>query len=81
MKLVFSAFRMGAVGGSETYVLTVAEHLQALGHDVTVHATESGEAAGIARDPRIVFTGHVAASPSEPRIWHAFANAAQPLRS
>ncbi|MDX6674248.1 MAG: hypothetical protein QOH11_1666 [Solirubrobacteraceae bacterium] len=50
MKLVFSAFRMGAVGGSETYVLTVAEHLQALGHEVTVHATEMGEAAGLARD-------------------------------
>jgi hypothetical protein len=50
MKLVFSAFRMGAVGGSETYVLTVAEHLQALGHDVTVHATEMGEAADIARE-------------------------------
>jgi hypothetical protein len=50
VKLVFSAFRMGAVGGSETYVLTVAEHLQALGHDVTVHATEMGEAADLARE-------------------------------
>jgi hypothetical protein len=50
VKIVFSAFRMGAVGGSETYVLTVAEHLQALGHDVILHATEMGEAAGIARE-------------------------------
>jgi hypothetical protein len=41
---------MGAVGGSETYALTVAETLQALGHDVIVHATEVGAAAGLARE-------------------------------
>jgi hypothetical protein len=50
VKLVFSAFRMGAVGGSETYALTVAETLQALGHDVIVHASEVGAAAGLARE-------------------------------
>lgn len=29
-----------SLGGSETYALTVAEHMQRLGHDVTVHANE-----------------------------------------
>ena len=50
MRLLLSAFRLGAVGGSETYLLTVADHLQALGHDVTLHATEMGAASSLARE-------------------------------
>ena len=36
-----SYFLVG-IGGSETYLLTVAEQLQRLGHEVTVHAAEGG---------------------------------------
>jgi glycosyl transferase family 2 len=45
MELVLSAHHFASIGGAETYLLTVAEHLQRLGHGVTVHALELGEMA------------------------------------
>ena len=39
MELLLSAFRLG-IGGGESYLLTVAEQLQSLGHEVTVHVME-----------------------------------------
>jgi hypothetical protein len=36
-------------GGSETYLVTVAEELRALGHEPTIHARELGEMAEWAR--------------------------------
>ena len=47
MELVLSTFTLG-VGGSESYLLTVAEQLQHLGHDVTVHAMEVDDSADAA---------------------------------
>lgn len=38
------------LGGTQTYALTVAEQLQRLGHEVTIHAAELGPAAEIARE-------------------------------
>ena len=40
LRLILSTNGLHAAGGSETYLLTVASHLQRLGHDVTLHANE-----------------------------------------
>ena len=42
MEIVLATNGLIGIGGSETYLLTVAEHLQRLGHEVTVHAAEGG---------------------------------------
>ncbi len=49
MRLVISYLRMVAFGGTETYVLTVAGELERLGHDVVIHAPETGACAEFAR--------------------------------
>jgi hypothetical protein len=49
VELLLSTFTMG-VGGSESYLLTVAEQLQRLGHEVTVHAMEVDDSADAAAD-------------------------------
>ena len=59
MELVLSTFTLG-IGGSESYLLTVAEQLQRLGHQVTIHAMEvddravaaTGRGIRVARRPR-----------------------------
>jgi len=40
MRLIVAYERLVARGGTETYTLTVADHLQRLGHDVTLYAHE-----------------------------------------
>ncbi len=45
MEAVLSAQRFASIGGAETYLLTVAEQLERLGHGVTIHAQELGEMA------------------------------------
>lgn len=42
MRTVLATDAFASVGGSETYLLTVAEHLQRLGHGVTIHAVTLG---------------------------------------
>src|SRR5687767_12775116 len=49
MELVLSTYALAAFGGSETYLVTVAQQLERLGHRVTVHALELGQAAVAAR--------------------------------
>ncbi len=44
MRIVLSTHSLQSRGGSETYLTTVAAHLQRLGHDVTLHANELGQA-------------------------------------
>ena len=43
MELVLSAQQFASIGGSETYLLTLAEELQRLGHGVRIHALSVGE--------------------------------------
>ncbi|MDX6645148.1 MAG: hypothetical protein QOK40_875, partial [Miltoncostaeaceae bacterium] len=43
MRLVIANHRLAEVGGTETYLGTLAEHLQELGHEVTVFAPAVGE--------------------------------------
>jgi hypothetical protein len=50
MRIVIGAHHLISFAGMDTYLVTVAEALQKLGHDVTVHALEQGEMADIARE-------------------------------
>jgi hypothetical protein len=49
VKLVVATYKLAQPGGSETYALTVAEHLARLGHSVTLYARELGVVAELAR--------------------------------
>lgn len=50
MRLVLATNSFGHVGGSETYLLTVAEHLQRLGHELVIHALQTGPMSELAGD-------------------------------
>jgi hypothetical protein len=54
MRFVIAQRRLATPGGSESFVLTIAEHLTRLGHGVVVHALELGLAATLARERGIV---------------------------
>ncbi len=60
MELVLGHQKLAAAGGTETYLLTVAEQLQRLGHEVTIFALEAGEMAQVAsaRGLRVVTAEH-----------------------
>lgn len=49
MELVLACQHFASIGGTQTYLLTVAEQLQRLGHGVTILAEELGEMAELAR--------------------------------
>jgi hypothetical protein len=49
MRVVLGDFALGAPGGIETYTVTVADHLQRLGHDVAVFTLSEGVMADDAR--------------------------------
>lgn len=49
MRIVLTVHDLG-IGGTQTYALTLAEQLQRLGHDATIHTAESGPMAEIARE-------------------------------
>jgi hypothetical protein len=61
MELVLATSHFTLPGGSETYLLTVAEELQRLGHEVTIFAFETGDMAELARALGV----RVAAGPGE----------------
>jgi glycosyltransferase involved in cell wall biosynthesis len=44
MEIVVATQSLSGFGGSETYAITIAEHLQRLGHDVWLHTLEPGPA-------------------------------------
>ncbi len=50
MQIVVATQSLVSPGGCETYTVTVADHLQRLGHDVWLHALEHGDASAAARD-------------------------------
>ena len=64
MRIVVSFLQMVGFGGTETYVLTVAGELQRLGHDVVVHAPETGPCAEFARAHGIPVEAHEADLPA-----------------
>ena len=63
MELVLSTHHFSSIGGAETYLLTAAEHLQRLGHGVTVHSLELGEMAEEARRRGVRVAGSEAELP------------------
>jgi hypothetical protein len=44
MQIVIATQSLAGLGGSEMYAITIADHLQRLGHDVWVHALDHGPA-------------------------------------
>lgn len=50
MEILLSTHQLSWVGGADTYLVTVAEQLQRLGHEVTVYALETGDMTGVARE-------------------------------
>ena len=50
MKVLVALQKFAHIGGTETYVLTVAEQLQRLGHQVGIYAQHLGDMAMLARD-------------------------------
>jgi hypothetical protein len=61
MQIVAAAYSLAGAGGSETYLVTVADHLQRLGHDVWLHSPELGASTDAARALGL----RVAAAPHE----------------
>ncbi len=53
MRLVLATNHLG-LGGSESYLLTVAEQLDRLGHEVVIYTPEPGRGAGVARERGLV---------------------------
>ena len=49
MEVLLSTHDFAWIGGTQTYAVTVAEHLEQLGHDVTIYGLELGEMAEAAR--------------------------------
>lgn len=49
MRIVLATYGLRGIGGSETYLLTVAEQLRRLGHDITIRAVETGAMSDIVR--------------------------------
>src|SRR5947209_2272347 len=58
MRFVIAQRRLATPGGSETFVLTLAEHIAKLGHEVVVHALELGLAATLAEQRSIHVVRH-----------------------
>jgi hypothetical protein len=56
MNLVLATNHLG-LGGSESYLLTVAEQLDRLGHEAVIYAPESGQGASVARERGLVVVG------------------------
>lgn len=56
MRLLLANNHLG-LGGSESYLLTVAEQLDRLGHDVAIFAAERGRGAEVARERALALIG------------------------
>ena len=69
MRLLLSTFRLIDRAGSETYLLTVAEQLVRLGHEVIVHSIDDAEHSVLAaeRGLRVRRRGARAAGPRSTR--------------
>lgn len=66
MQLVVAAYSLAEAGGSETYLVTLADHLQRLGHDVWLHAAELGRSSDAAQRLGLRVTADEALLPTEP---------------
>jgi hypothetical protein len=48
MNFTLGSVEFGSTGGTQTYLLTVAEQLERLGHEATIYAESLGEMAELA---------------------------------
>lgn len=71
MQILVGTHQFSWIGGADTYVATVCEHLQRLGHDVTIFAAELGEMTDIARESGLVVLDDERALPAEPDVIYA----------
>jgi hypothetical protein len=65
VRFVIAQRRLATPGGSETFVLTIAEHIARLGHMVVVYALDLGMAAELARSRAIHVVDNIAQLPDE----------------
>ena len=65
MRLVIAQRRLASLGGSETFVLTIAEHVAKLGHEVIIWASEIGLASKLAQERLIDVVAEEQALPAE----------------
>jgi hypothetical protein len=66
MELVLATYGLAQLGGSETYLSTVAWQLQRLGHEVTIFAVELGDVAEQAQRTGLRVAGDEADLPEAP---------------
>ena len=66
MNVALATLGFASPGGSETYVLTVAEQLQRLGHEVTILAGETGPMSDFVADRGLTVTSDLGALPKAP---------------
>lgn len=71
MRILIGTHQLSWIGGADTYVATVAEHLQRLGHEVTIFAAELGEMTQIARASGLTVLDDEQALPAEPDVIYA----------
>ena len=72
MKVVLATARLDMPGGSETYLLTLADHMTRLGADVTILATSQGMSADWARSRGLTVVGTIDELPEDPEVTLAF---------
>lgn len=66
MRIVIAHTSFDGFGGTETYMATIAQELQSLGHDVTIYGAERlGPVAQSAREAGLAVTGRLAELPAE----------------
>src|ERR1700691_1518462 len=65
MRVVLANHGFAHAGGTEVYLLTVAEHLQRLGHEVSIYAHELGPFSDHARKRRVRVHGELDGLPAE----------------
>lgn len=68
MRILLATHSLEGIGGSETYVVTVADHLQRLGHDVWLYAHLHGRGSDLAQDLGVRVAVAVHELPVEPDV-------------
>ena len=68
MRVLLATASLAGLGGSETYVVTVADHLQRLGHDIWLYTGERGESSEVAEELGLRVLGPDDPPPEDPDV-------------